>query len=137
MCGHPLWMKTPENELKNVFVNKLNPQSRKIYKTTLHLPRPIFSRKLQICVTYMTSYELHHLRNICYLRFFQIAKSQRFIVYGWLCQKMKFQSNLNNLANFIIFWKNTAKCPVTYVTKCMTDVILKTISIKHKVVNSK
>ena len=29
------------------------------------------------------------------------------------------------------------KCLVAYVTKCMSDVILKTISIKHKIVNFK
>ena len=50
---------------------------------------------------------------------------------------MKFQSYLNNLANFFIFLKNMVNCPVTYVTKCMRDMILKTISIKHKIVNFK
>ena len=40
----------------------------------------------------------------------------------------------SNLANLVIFWKNMVKCLVTYVTKCIADVILKTISIKHKFV---
>ena len=48
---------------------------------------------------------------------------------------MKFQSNLKNLAYFFIFWENMAKYLLTYVTKRMADVILKTISIKHKIVS--
>ena len=48
---------------------------------------------------------------------------------------MKFQSNLNNLVNFFIFWKYLVKCLLTYVTECMVDAILKTISIKQKIVN--
>ena len=39
-------MKILENELKNVFVMKLNEQSLKIYKTALHSAKPTFSRKL-------------------------------------------------------------------------------------------
>jgi len=50
---------------------------------------------------------------------------------------MKFQSNLKNLVNFFIFWKNLVKCLVTYMTKCMVDAILKTISIKQNIVNFK
>jgi len=30
---------------------------------------------------------------------------------------------LNNVVNFFIFWKNMVKYLVTYVTKCMMDVI--------------
>ena len=43
----------------------------------------------------------------------------------------------DNLANFIIFWENMIKCLVMYEIKCMADVVFKTISIKHKVVNEK
>ena len=50
---------------------------------------------------------------------------------------MKFKSNLNDLVNFFIFWKNLIKCLVTYVTKYRADAILKTISIKQKIVNFK
>ena len=48
-----------------------------------------------------------------------------------------FQTHLNNLADFFIFWKNLVKYLVTYVTKCMTDAILKAIIIKQKFVNFK
>ena len=37
-------MKIPQDELKNVFAMKLNVQSLRIYKTTLHSAKPIFSR---------------------------------------------------------------------------------------------
>ena len=40
----------------------------------------------------------------------------------------------SNLANLVIFWKNMVKFLVTYVTKCIADVILKTILVKHKIV---
>ena len=50
---------------------------------------------------------------------------------------MKFQSTLNNLVNLFTLWKNWAKSVVTYVTKCMAEAILKTVSIKQKVVNVK
>ena len=50
---------------------------------------------------------------------------------------MKFQSTLNNLVNLFTLWKNWAKSAVTYVTKCMAEAILKTVSIKQKVVNVK
>ena len=50
---------------------------------------------------------------------------------------MKFQNNLNNLVNFFIFWKNLVKWLVTYVTKYKADAILKTISIKQKILNLK
>ena len=41
---------------------------------------------------------------------------------------MKFQSNLNNLANFFVFWENMVKCLVKYV---------KTILIKQRSINFK
>ena len=50
---------------------------------------------------------------------------------------MKLQSNLNNLVNVFIFWRNLAKRFARYVTKFMVDAILKTISIKEKVLNFK
>ena len=39
-------MKTPKNELKNVFVMKLNAQSLNSKKTILHSAKRILSRKL-------------------------------------------------------------------------------------------
>ena len=44
---------------------------------------------------------------------------------------------MNNLANFFIFWENMVKSLVTYLKNCMVGVILKTISIKEKIVNFK
>ena len=49
----------------------------------------------------------------------------------------EFQSNLNNLVNFFIFWKSLMKFLVTHMTKCMADAILKIVSIKQKIVNFK
>ena len=62
--------KTSKHELKNVFVMKLNAQNLNMYKITLPPAKPTSRRRLQSCVTYLTSYKLHHPSNILFLEIF-------------------------------------------------------------------
>ena len=57
-------MKTSENELKNMFVLKVNAQSLNIYKIILHPAKPASIIRLKSCVTYVTLYKLHHPSNV-------------------------------------------------------------------------
>jgi len=70
-------MKKSNNELKNVLVMKLNTQSIKIYKTTLHSSNLFLAESFKV-VRHRTNYIIPAI--LCFLRFLWMAKSQPFIV---------------------------------------------------------
>ena len=83
-------------------------------------------------------YKLYHPSNILLietsLNFYERITNGRVLSNA---NRRSIKENLNNLDNFFIFRKNLVKCLVTYLTKCIADAILKTISIKQKIVNFK